>query len=135
MPAEHHGETVFTFEVLSSESFPISYLTMRDDVLTVTNGEVTGARRLDNPHHESQGMQPNREWEITVAPDSDSDDVTITLPETTDLKAATLHVVVLGARALLGPVLPNLVLPGATPLRRGAQRAVERTWTAVRRTP
>ena len=87
MPAEHGGAAGFTFTLRFSESFPIGYLTMRDHAFTVTNGRVTRARRLDNPHHENQGMQPNREWEITVAPDTGAGDVTITLPETTDCAA------------------------------------------------
>ena len=87
MPADHGGATGFTFTLRFSESFPIGYVTMRDDAFTVTNGRVTRARRLDNPHHENQGMQPNREWEITVAPDTGAGDVTITLPETTDCAA------------------------------------------------
>ena len=69
MPADHGGATGFTFTLRFSESFPIGYVTMRDHAFTVTNGRVTRARRVDNPHHENQGMQPNREWEITVAPD------------------------------------------------------------------
>ena len=87
MPADHGGATGFTFTLRFSESFPIGYVTMRDHAFTVTNGRVTRARRLDNPHHENQGMQPNREWEITVAPDTGAGDVTITLPETTDCAA------------------------------------------------
>ena len=97
MPAEHggaprsrsasSGDMTFTFTVRFSESFPISYVTMRDHAFTVTNGRVTRARRLDNPHHENQGMQPNREWEIAVAPDTGAREVTITLPETTDCAA------------------------------------------------
>ena len=88
MPADHGGAAGFTFTLRFSESFPIGYVTMRDHAFTVTNGRVTRARRLDNPHQENQGMQPNREWEITVAPDTGAGDVTITLPETTDCAAA-----------------------------------------------
>ena len=84
MPADHGGASEFTFELRFSESFPISYRTMRDEAFTVTNARITRARRLDNPHHENQGMQPNREWEITVAPDTGAGDVTIALPQTTD---------------------------------------------------
>ena len=88
LPAEHDGETVFTFEVRFSEAFRLSYATMRDDVLTVTNARVTRAQRLDNPHHEHQGMQPNRTWKISVRPDAASEDVTIVLPATTSCDAS-----------------------------------------------
>ena len=88
VPSEHDGESAFTFEVRFSEAFRLSYLTMRDSVLTVTNGRVIGARRLDNPHHEHQGMQPNRSWEVRVRPDSASEDVRIVLPGTTDCGAS-----------------------------------------------
>ena len=88
VPAEHDGGTVFTFEVNFSEAFPISYLTMRDHALTVTNARVTRAQRLDNPHHEHQGMQPNRTWKVSVRPDAASEDVTIVLPATTSCDAS-----------------------------------------------
>ena len=83
LPASHGG-AAFTFELRFSEAFPIGYETMRDSAFTVTNGHVTGARRLDNPHRESVRMEPNRVWEITVEPGTDAEDVSITLPETTD---------------------------------------------------
>ena len=86
LPESHDG-SAFTFELRFSEAFPISYLTLRDRAFTVTNGHVTGARRLDNPHHESAGMQPNREWEITVEPATGAEEVSITLPATTDCTA------------------------------------------------
>ena len=88
LPAEHDGGTVFTFEVRFSEAFRLSYTTMRDDALTVTNARVTRAQRLDNPHHEHQGMQPNRTWKISVRPDAASEDVTIVLPATTSCDAS-----------------------------------------------
>ena len=43
---------------------------LRDDGFTVSEGEVTGARRVDGR---------NDRWEITVEPDG-RDEVTITLP-------------------------------------------------------
>ena len=86
-PASYDGSP-FTFEVRFSEAFPISYLTMRDRAFTVTNGRVTGARRLDNPHDERDGMEPNRRWEITVAPDTGAEEVSIILPGTTDCAAS-----------------------------------------------
>ena len=54
-------------------------MTLRDhDALSVTDGEVTGASRLDRPG--------NLRWEIVVEPDSGAD-VTIVLPPTTDCGA------------------------------------------------
>ena len=87
LPTSHDGSP-FTFELRFSEAFPISYLTLRDRAFTVTNGHVTGARRLDNPHHEANGMEPNRVWEITVQPDTGAEDVSIILPATTDCAAS-----------------------------------------------
>ena len=85
--AAHDGSTPFTLDVRFSEAFAVSYLTMRDRAFAVTGGRVTGARRIDNPHHEADGMQPNREWRITVEPDGNGD-VQVELPATTDCDAA-----------------------------------------------
>ena len=74
MPATHNG-SAFTFDLTFSEEFGISYVTLRDDAFSVTDGEVTSARRL------TQGS--NIGWTITVTPDSAAD-VTIVLPVTTD---------------------------------------------------
>ena len=85
MPAEHDGDTPFTFEVHFSEAFSISYLTM-PGAFEVTNGSATGAGRVDNPHDEAQGLQANKVWAITVQPDG-AGDVGIELPATTDCEA------------------------------------------------
>ena len=77
MPATHNG-SAFTFDLTFSEEFGISYVTLRDDAFSVTDGEVTSARRL------TQGS--NIGWTITVTPDSAAD-VTIVLPVTTDCNA------------------------------------------------
>ena len=77
MPATHNG-SAFTFDLTFSEEFGISYVTLRDDAFSVTDGEVTSARRL------TQGS--NIRWTITVTPDSAAD-VTIVLPVTTDCNA------------------------------------------------
>ena len=45
MPESHDGSE-FTFEVHFSEEVEMSYVNMRDDVLDVTGGTVTRARRL-----------------------------------------------------------------------------------------
>ena len=77
MPATHNG-SAFTFDLTFSEEFGISYVTLRDDAFSVTDGEVTSARRL------TQGS--NIGWTITVTPGSAAD-VTIVLPVTTDCDA------------------------------------------------
>ena len=69
MPAEHDGETAFSFRVEFSEDVGVSYITLRDDSFTVTEGDVTGARRVNGRHDL---------WEITVEPDS-REAVTISL--------------------------------------------------------
>ena len=85
-PTGHDGSAAFTFEVRYSEPFPLAWRTMLEDTITVTNGTITEARRLDNPHHEADGIQPNREWRITVEPGGNGD-VVIVLPITTDCDA------------------------------------------------
>ena len=77
-PSSHDGQTAFTFELRLSEEFDLSHVTLRDHAFTVTGGEVTGARRLEEPS--------NIRWEITVAPDGNGD-VTVVLPATTDCTA------------------------------------------------
>ena len=78
-PSSHDGDNSFTFELRFSEEVDLSYVTLRDDdALSVTDGEVTGASRLDQPG--------NLRWQIVVEPDSDAD-VTIVLRPTTDCGA------------------------------------------------
>ena len=61
VPAEHDGETAFGFRVEFSEDVGISYIMLRDESFSVTEGDVTGARRVNGRHDL---------WEITVEPDS-----------------------------------------------------------------
>ena len=70
LPDSHDGSTTFTFRVLFSEDVGISYVNMRDDAFSLSEGDVTGARRVDGR---------SDLWEITVEPDDDSG-VGITLP-------------------------------------------------------
>ncbi len=87
VPAGHEG-AAFTVELAFSEAFAVSWLTIRDRAFAVTGGRVSGARRVDNPHHEADGMEPNRVWRITVEPDAGAGEVTVSLPATTDCEAA-----------------------------------------------
>ena len=70
LPSSHDGSAEFAFQVLFSEDVGISYVNMRDDAFTVTDGDVQTAKRVDGRHDL---------WKITVEPD-DNSDVVITLP-------------------------------------------------------
>ena len=71
VPGEHTGER-FTFGLRFSEDVAgLSYKTLRDSAFSVTNGQVTRARR--------QTKGNNQGWTITVEPDSHAA-VTVTLP-------------------------------------------------------
>ena len=82
VPAEHDGESAFTFELRFSEHVAgLSYKTLRDSAFTVTNGRVTGARRLAR-----SGADKNRRWEMRVEPTSFRD-IAVSLPATADCAA------------------------------------------------
>ena len=70
VPQDHDGSTAFTFNVAFTNDVSIGPAAMRDHAFAVTNGDVTGASRVDGR---------NDRWLITVDPDGD-DAVTITLP-------------------------------------------------------
>ena len=78
VPGSHDGEAAFTFQVHFSESPELGWEAVRDHVLLVTNGDVTGARRTTGGS--------NIRWDITLEPGGDGD-VTVTLPATTDCAA------------------------------------------------
>ena len=74
VPASHNGSTAFTLEFFFNKEPSLEEAAVRDQVLSVTGGQVTSASRT------TQGSALR--WEITVQPDGD-DDVTVTLPRTT----------------------------------------------------
>ena len=76
LPAAGHGGNAFTFKLRFSEEFPLSYKTLRNHALGVTNGTLTGVARA------TQGE--NRAWNVTVTPTGGGGAVTVALPETTD---------------------------------------------------
>ena len=78
VPGSHDGEAAFTFQVHFSESPELGWEAVRDHVLQVTNGDVTGARRTTGGS--------NIRWDITLEP-AGNNDVTVTLPATTDCAA------------------------------------------------
>ena len=75
MPEEHNGSE-FTFDLAFSENVKAGFRRIRDKAFTLSgNSKVTKAKR------KTQGS--NQNWTITVDPKGNND-VTITLPETTD---------------------------------------------------
>ena len=77
LPPGHDGENAFKFDISFNQDVATQRLVMQEDVMTVTNGEVTGAGRVDGD---------KSRWRITVEP-VDGRDVTVELPATTDCSA------------------------------------------------
>ena len=77
VPEGNHGETSFKFNISFNQDVGTKYLVMQNDVMTVTNGEITRAERINKQRDF---------WRITVQPDS-GEDVTVHLPATTDCSA------------------------------------------------
>ena len=63
VPDSHDG-TAFRFRLRFSAEIDIGYVTLRDNSFDVTGGSITYVQRLARPS--------NRDWEITVAPDSNA---------------------------------------------------------------
>ncbi len=78
VPMSHDGETVFELGVTFTEELRLSVAMMRDYAFEIVGGDILQATR---PGHGS-----NRQWAITVEPDSVGP-VTIKLPATTDCEA------------------------------------------------
>ena len=111
VPASHDGETAVTFELRFSVEPSLGFEEVRDDVLTVMEGEVTAVRRTD-----PESDTPNSRWEITVEPEDD-DEVRVVLPPTTDC-AVDSAVCTAG-----GTMLSNrsaITVPGPTPTNTAA---------------
>ena len=77
LPEGNHGESAFKFDIRFNQDVATQHLVMQEDVMTVTNGEVTGAERVNG----AKSL-----WRITVQP-VDGRDVTVQLPATTDCSA------------------------------------------------
>ncbi len=78
LPDGGHGTNPFTVKLRLSEEFSLSYKTLQDHALGVTNGTLTGVSRV------TQGE--DRAWNVTVEP-SGGGAVTVALAETTDCGA------------------------------------------------
>ena len=72
MPSGNHGESSFSFNISFNQDVATQYLVMQNDAMTVTNGEITRAERIDG----SRDF-----WHITVQPYGGAD-VTVLLPAT-----------------------------------------------------
>ena len=77
LPEGNHGETSFNFDISFNQDVATQKLAMQNDVMTVTNGEITSAERVSGQ---------SRLWRITVRP-VDGRDVTVELPATTGCSA------------------------------------------------
>ena len=79
-PSAHDGTARFTIELHFSEDIPnLSYKTIRDTALEISNGRITRA------HRHTKGS--NQGWVITVQPTAQQT-VTVELPPTTSCTAA-----------------------------------------------
>ena len=118
LPAGGHGTNPFTLELRFSEEFPLSYTTLQNHALGVTNGTLTGVARA------TQGE--NRVWNVSVAP-SGGGAVTVALPETTDC-TATGAICAPGQRMLaaVSATVPETAqAPPPTPFRVSADLPAE----------
>ncbi len=78
VPASHDGSQTFTFELWFSEHVPLSYATLRDHSISVTDAEVVKVKRMVK--------NENQRWTVHVAPNGNAT-ATLTLPTTTDCEA------------------------------------------------
>ena len=102
LPATHDGKKPFTVKLsFSAKPRGLSYKTVRDSLLEVTGGTVTGALRVTDGS--------DREWKVTVAP-SQAYAITLTLPPRACSETAAVCV---GGRPLARPA--SATIPG-TPL-------------------
>ena len=79
VPAGHDGSSEFTFVLTFSENVKAGYQRIRDDAFSITSGTT-----IERAQRVTKGS--NIGWTITVKP-TDSNPVTVTLPETTDCDA------------------------------------------------
>ena len=79
VPASHGGlNSTFTFQLYFSVEPTLGFVNVRDNVLTLTNGDITAVRRTS-----PSSNNPNSRWEITVQP-SGSNALSVALNPTTD---------------------------------------------------
>ena len=95
IPNGHNGSDTFSVELHFSEDVPdLSYRAVRDSMLTVTNAQITRAKRI------TQGS--NQGWSVSARP-TVSGRVTLLLSETTD--CAVAGAVCVDGRKLTGDII------------------------------
>ena len=77
VPSGNHGQNSFQFNIRFNQDVATQYLVMQNDAMTVTNGKITRAERVNGQRSD---------WLITVQPDSGAD-VTVHLPATENCSA------------------------------------------------
>ena len=95
IPNGHNGSDTFSVELHFSEDVPdLSYRAVRDSMLTVTNAQITRAKRI------TQGS--NQGWSVSARP-TVSGRVTLLLSETTN--CAVAGAVCVDGRKLTGDII------------------------------
>ena len=82
---ETHGSKPFDLELEFTEPVGVGWEALRDEVLSVTNGRVTRASRVDKTRDPLTNQWLTAYWQITVEPSGG--DVTVELPATADCGA------------------------------------------------
>ena len=100
---ESHAGAAFTFVLTFSEAPKVSFRTLREEALDVTDGTVEKAKR--------RTPGSNQSWEITVAP-AGTGAVTIELPATSDC-AATGAICTADGRALSNSTAATVAGPAS----------------------
>ena len=120
-PEEHNG-LPFVVELAFSEPAGVRWTTVRDSLLSVTNGQVTRARRLDLARglKKMTDSRLSARWEVTIEPAGG--DVTVMLPATTSCSAAGAVCTTDGRRLLAAvtETVPQGTLPALTASFAGA---------------
>ena len=101
VPGSHDGSTEFTFTLTFSENVEAGYQRIRDDTFSITSGAT-----IEQVQRVTQGS--NIGWTITVKP-TNSNPVTVTLPETTDCDAIGA-ICTSDGRMLSGPTSATITL-------------------------
>ena len=123
LPPAGHGGSPFTIKLRFGEELQLSYKTLQNHALGVTNGTLTGVARV------TQGE--DRAWNVTVTP-TGGGAVTVALPATTDC-AAEVAICTADGRMLAGvsaTVPETAQAPPPTPFKVSADLPAEHDGTS-----